>query len=115
MGIGKDGHIAFDFPGDVLHATTHIERLPDSIFSSKKGLFGGDNEVPVAAVTIGMNVVLHARKIILMVNDSSKKAAVQMLLERSEVTPRLPASILWLHNDVTLIMTRESCPFALRK
>ena len=103
LGIGADGHIAFNMPDGVFHLHTHRERLTNDIIARNTPFFSKSSDVPTHAVTIGVKTILDAKKIILMAHGDSKKKVLEQLLSNKMVTPLLPASILWLHNDVTII------------
>lgn len=108
LGIGADGHIAFNMPGDVFHMPTHKQRLADDIIAKNRTCFENPDDAPTHAVTIGMETIMGAKKIILMANGESKKQALTQLLNEDTIDPRLPASILRLHRDVTVIADRPA-------
>ena len=108
LGIGADGHIAFNMPDEVFHMPTHKQRLADDIIAKNRAAFENPDEAPTHAVTIGMKSIMGAKKIILMANGESKKQALTQLLNEDTIDPRLPASILRLHRDVTVIADRPA-------
>ncbi|RKG80877.1 glucosamine-6-phosphate deaminase [Corallococcus terminator] len=102
LGVGPNGHIAFNEPGEVLTATSHRARLSRETRLSHVLAFGDDpSRVPMAALTLGMAAVLQARKVVVLAFGVNKAAAVTAMVH-GPVTPRCPASFLQLHRDVEL-------------
>ena len=108
LGIGRDGHIAFNMPGDRLQAYTHIEQLSNETIEDNSRFFENKEDTPTRAVTLGINPILASKKILLIVNGKNKGEAVKKFLENKEITTALPVSFLWLHNDVTVILDEEA-------
>jgi glucosamine-6-phosphate deaminase len=99
LGIGPNGHVAFNEPGDTLQASSHRVRLTRETRLGLAPFFGDDvSRVPLAAVTLGMAPLLQARRVILLAFGVSKAAAVTAMV-RGPITPHLPASFLQLHRD----------------
>ena len=103
LGIGTDGHIAFNMPNKVLYAETHIEDLSDETRAANAHFFDCAENVPRQAITIGMGTILRGEKIVLVASGKSKSDVIAKMSKRI-VDPLLPASFLWLHNDVTCIL-----------
>jgi glucosamine-6-phosphate deaminase len=104
LGLGVNGHIAFNEPGDALIARTHRAKLTRETRLANAGVFGGDAaRVPLEALTMGMAAILQAREIALLAFGESKALAVRQLRD-GPVTPRCPASFLQLHPRVTLYL-----------
>ncbi|MFP2906504.1 glucosamine-6-phosphate deaminase [Pyxidicoccus sp. 3LFB2] len=100
LGIGGNGHIAFNEPGDSLLACCHRVRLGRKTREANAALFGDDpTRVPLEALTMGMGGILQARRVVLLAFGESKAEAVSAMV-RGPVTPRCPASFLQLHRDV---------------
>lgn len=108
LGIGTNGHIGFNEPGDKFADGPFVVRLTQSTIDSNKKYFEavGDT-MPEYAFTMGIGDIMRARKIILIATGESKAKAVKALVE-GEVTPSCPASILKLHADVTVFLDKES-------
>ncbi|HSP81622.1 MAG TPA: glucosamine-6-phosphate deaminase [Myxococcaceae bacterium] len=99
LGIGPNGHVAFNEPGDTLQASSHRVRLTRETRLGLAPFFANDvSRVPLAAVTLGMAALLQARRVILLAFGVSKAAAVTAMV-RGPITPHLPASFLQLHRD----------------
>ncbi|RKH71550.1 glucosamine-6-phosphate deaminase [Corallococcus aberystwythensis] len=102
LGVGPNGHIAFNEPGEVLTAASHRARLSRETRLSHVMAFGDDpSKVPMAALTLGMAAVLQARKVVVLAFGVNKAAAVTAMVH-GPLTPRWPASFLQLHRDVEL-------------
>jgi glucosamine-6-phosphate deaminase len=106
LGIGANGHIGFNEPGDTLEAETHVAALRAETRASNAGLFGGDlNRVPTHALSMGMATILHAREIVLVATGAEKQEAVAGMVD-GPITTRLPASFLQLYPRVTVMLDR---------
>jgi glucosamine-6-phosphate deaminase len=104
LGIGANGHIGFNEPGDGLCAHTHIADLEQESRESNAQLFGGDwTAVPERALSMGMATILGAHNIVLMATGAEKADAVYGMIE-GLITPKLPASFLQLHPRVIVML-----------
>jgi len=100
LGLGANGHIGFNEPGESLVAFTHKTRLTLATRRANAALFRHRvGDVPREALSMGMRTILHARRIILLATGSTKAPAVRRLV-RGPITPRVPASFLQLHRAV---------------
>lgn len=106
LGIGIDGHIGFNEPSDVFDKATHVVGLHESTIKANSRFFESENDVPKQAVTMGMGAIMQAKKIVLVANGAQKKNILKKAFE-GPITPELPASILQLHPDVTVIYTEN--------
>lgn len=108
LGIGTNGHIGFNEPGDEFMDRPFLVKLTQSTIDSNKKYFEAVGaEMPGYALTMGIGDIMRARKIVLIATGASKAKAVKALVE-GEVTPECPASILQLHSDVTIFLDKES-------
>jgi len=108
LGIGRNGHIAFNEPGDGLIARTHVTTLLPATRAANASLFGGDvTKVPVEALTLGVGTILDAREIVLIATGEVKAAPVAAMLHGA-LTPKLPASFLQLHPRVDVYLDRAA-------
>lgn len=106
LGIGLDGHIGFNEPDDCFTKETHLVKLDDSTIEANSRFFSSIDEVPKEAITMGMYSIMQAKKVLLIANGKNKKE----ILEKAffgKITPEVPASILQLHNDVTVIYSEN--------
>lgn len=106
LGIGLDGHIGFNEPADFFEKDTHVVDLHESTIQANSRFFANADQVPKKAVTMGMVSIMQAKKIILIANGKAKKDILQQAFY-GPITPRLPASILQLHPDITVIYSEE--------
>ena len=102
LGIGHDGHIGFNEPGDSFPVMTHETGLTAMTRRANARFFADPNDVPSAALTMGIGTVMSARKIVMVVTGADKAEITRQAFE-GPVTPQVPASILQFHPDVTLI------------
>ena len=102
LGIGSNGHIAFNEPGTPFGSVTHVVDLAESTIKDNARLFEKEEDVPRKALTMGLKNIMHAKKVLILANGANKAKAVYGLV-RGPVTEALPASVLQLHPDCTLI------------
>lgn len=108
LGIGANGHIGFNEPGETLEAETHVAALCAETRAANAGWFGGDlTRVPTHALSMGMATILHAQEIVLVATGARKGEAVAAMVA-GPITTRLPASFLQLHSRVTVILDRAA-------
>lgn len=106
LGIGNNGHIGFNEPSDCFLEGTHIVELEESTIAANARFFRSGEEVPKAAITMGMGGIMRAKKVLLIANGEKKAAIIKKALG-GPVTPQIPASILQLHPDCTIIYSEE--------
>ncbi|MBQ7383232.1 MAG: glucosamine-6-phosphate deaminase [Clostridia bacterium] len=106
LGIGVDGHIGFNEPDSVFTAETHAVELDESTIEANARFFSSKDEVPRWAITMGMKSIIQAKKILLIANGQNKKAILEKAFN-GPVDPMVPASILQLHPDVTVIFSEN--------
>jgi galactosamine-6-phosphate isomerase len=97
LGLGKNGHIAFNEPADSLESRVHLGTLSQT--SLTHTMVKGTDAVIKYGLTLGMADILQSKKIILLVNGTHKQQIMQKLLEQ-KISTQLPASLLWLHSNV---------------
>jgi glucosamine-6-phosphate deaminase len=110
LGIGNNGHIGFNEPDVHFEAGTHLVELDEETIEANARFFNTIEEVPKRAISMGIRTIMHSKKIVLLASGASKGKVIKEMLF-GEVTPNLPASILLLHNDVTLILDREASAY----
>ncbi|NOY36444.1 MAG: galactosamine-6-phosphate isomerase [Chlorobi bacterium] len=104
LGLGMNGHLALNEPADFLHPYCHVNTLTD--MSLGHSMLSGLKKKPAYGLTLGMADILHARKIIFLVSGKKKRQVFEQFLTK-KITTFLPASLLWLHPDVTCLADRE--------
>ena len=102
LGLGHNGHIGFNEPADEYPKETHIVDLQESTIEANKRFFASIDDVPRQAYTMGIGTIMSAKKILLVVSGEDKAAILREVI-CGPVTPRVPASILQLHPDVTIV------------
>lgn len=106
LGIGLDGHIGFNEPDTCFTKETHEVELDPSTIEANARFFASKDDVPTKAITMGMMAIMQAKKVLLIANGKNKKG----ILEKSlfgPITPEVPASILQLHPDLTVIYSEN--------
>lgn len=106
LGIGIDGHIGFNEPDECFTKETHLVTLDPSTIEANSRFFKSIDDVPKTAVTMGMGGIMSAKKVLLIANGKNKKEIVEKAFF-GPITPAIPASILQLHPDVTVIFSEN--------
>lgn len=106
LGIGLDGHIGFNEPDTCFTKETHQVTLDESTIVANARFFESIDDVPKTAVTMGMGGIMSAKKVLLIANGQNKKEIVNKAFF-GPITPEVPASILQLHPDVTVIYSEN--------
>ena len=107
LGIGSDGHIAFNEPGTPFDSLTHVAELTEQTIKDNSRLFNDISEVPTKAVTMGLKSIMNARKIVLIATGKNKAQAIYNLLKGPK-TEEVPCSILQDHKDCTIYCDEEA-------
>lgn len=107
LGIGGNGHIGFNEPCEVFEKGTHVVTLTEETRQSNARFFRSLDEVPTHALTMGVGNIMSANKILLLASGSAKAKALYLSCF-GPVTPAVPASVLQLHGDVTVIADEEA-------
>lgn len=102
LGLGHNGHIGFNEPGMAFEAETHCVNLTESTVKANQRFFASLEDVPRQAYTMGIKTIMQAKKILIVVSGSDKAAIVKEAFF-GPITPKVQASVLQLHNDVTLV------------
>jgi len=104
LGIGGNGHVGFNEPAAAFDTVTHVVELKESTRQANARFFASIDEVPTHALTMGLKGIMGAKKVLLVANGPKKAEIVEKAFF-GPVTPEVPASILQLHPDVTVIYT----------
>ena len=108
LGIGSDGHIAFNEPGTPFDSLTHLMDLTEQTRKDKARFFYNDiNQVPKRSITMGLASIMRAKKIIVIATGENKAEAVYGMLKGPKTTD-CPASILQDHPDVTVLLDKAA-------
>ena len=103
LGIGSDGHIAFNEPGSSLSSRTRLKTLAPSTIDDNARFFKSRGEVPIYAITMGVGTILEARRVVLLATGKNKSAAIAAAVE-GPVTAMITASALQMHPDTQVLL-----------
>ena len=103
LGVGPDGHLGFNEPGETLYDGAHEETLDDSTIEANKRFFASKEEVPTHAVTMGMGNIMRAQRLLMIVSGNKQEAATKLLIEK-KIDPRCPCTFMRMHRDATVII-----------
>lgn len=106
LGIGLDGHIGFNEPDKYFVKSTHVVDLHESTIKANSRFFANIDEVPRRAITMGMVSIMQAKKILLIASGKAKRDILEKAFY-GPITPEIPASILQLHPDITVIYSEK--------
>lgn len=107
LGIGRNGHIGFNEPGDVSEVGTHITNLTDDTIAANSRFFDSIEDVPKSAITMGIGTILGAEKIILLASGTDKSEAIAKIAH-PYVDTKIPSSFLQLHKDTIVIADKDA-------
>jgi glucosamine-6-phosphate deaminase len=107
LGLGSTGHIAFNEPSPSFEPFTRLVDLDESTIQANGHYFKIENTIPRQAITVGMRFILNSRAILLLVSSEKKARALERTVNGT-VDPMVPASILQLHPNVTIIADKEA-------
>jgi glucosamine-6-phosphate deaminase len=102
LGLGHNGHIGFNEPGTAFEAETHCVNLTESTMKANQRFFASIDDVPKQAYTMGIKTIMQAKKILVVVSGQDKAKIVKEAFF-GPITPQVQASVLQLHNDVTVV------------
>ena len=108
LGLGPNGHIGFNEPGEAFELETHCVDLTSATIEANKRFFDGNEDlVPKQAYTMGIKTIMQARKVLVVANGLAKAKAVKAVVS-GPVTPECPGSILQMHPDCILVADEEA-------
>jgi glucosamine-6-phosphate deaminase len=107
LGIGPNGHLGFNEPPSLPSSPTRLINLSEASIRSNGSYWGGDSHCPTSAVTAGMDIILGARQIILLVSGENKRPVLRKALNEPP-SPEVPASYLQYHENVTVVTDTEA-------
>ena len=102
LGLGHNGHIGFNEPGDAFEKDTHVVQLQQSTIDANSRFFASRRDIPHSAITMGIGSIMRARSILMLVSGADKADIVKAAFT-GPVTPRVPASVLQFHPSVILV------------
>ena len=107
LGIGNNGHIAFNEASDHLIAVAHTEKLTESTINANARVFEKKEDVPTMAITMGMGDILAAKKVVLAATGLAKVPAIKGLIMDDVITTQNPSTMLKMHEDAVVVIDRE--------
>ncbi len=107
LGIGVNGHIAFNEPNSVLKEKAHVTELDESTVRANSRFFSNIDEVPHKAITMGIRDIMSARCLVLVATGKEKAQAIRGLIIGDELDSRNPSTMLKLHQNVTIIIDND--------
>jgi glucosamine-6-phosphate deaminase len=114
LGIGRDGHIAFNEPGSSLGSRTRVKSLTGETIRDNARFFGNEENVPRLAITMGVGTILESRRCLLLATGSAKASAIRSTIE-GPITAQITASALQLHRDVIVVLDEEAGSWLTRR
>lgn len=107
LGIGNNGHIGFNEPNHILKTETHLVCLTEETIEANSRFFNSANEVPREAISMGMGSIMQAKRILLLASGESKAEAIAQTIS-GQITTEVPASLLQLHPNLTIIVDQQA-------
>lgn len=107
LGLGMDGHIGFNEPGECFIKDCHRVKLDESTIKANSRFFDDIKDVPKEALTIGVGAIMDAKTALLCVTGKGKSSILKSILE-DDITPKIPGTILQLHNNLVVIADEEA-------
>ncbi len=107
LGTGANGHIGFNEPADYFTKNSHVANLHENTRSMNARFFENVQQVPNCAITIGIGAIMNAKSILILASGCEKTEAINKAFY-GKITPQVPASILQLHSNVTLIADKKA-------
>ncbi len=108
LGIGGNGHIAFNEPGSSLGSRTRIKTLTEKTRKDNARFFDNDiSQVPKYAITMGIGTIMDARELLMLANGPNKADAIKITVE-GPITAMVPATIVQMHRKATIIVDKDA-------
>lgn len=107
LGVGNNGHIAFNEPDTNLVSGTHLTGLTENTIESNARFFESKADVPTTALTMGLGEIMKSKKIIVIASGEGKAEAVKAMLN-GKISTDMPASMLQMHRDVVVIIDEDA-------
>lgn len=107
LGLGANGHIGFNEPGESLSVGTHLTDLKESTIEANARFFDSIDDVPREAITMGLGGIMKAKKIMVIASGEGKAEVVEAMMS-GKITTEIPATMLQMHRDVVLIVDEDA-------
>lgn len=108
LGIGRDGHIAFNMPAERLYFATHVQELSETAIQDNARFFDNVDQVPTKAMTIGIEHIFKSRKVILIAGGKNKSGIMERFINSGALDTGIPATVLRLHPDIKVILDEDA-------
>lgn len=108
LGIGKNGHIGFNEPDNNMDVPTHLTDLTEDTINVNSRFFDSIDQVPKQAITMGLGTIMRSKRILLMASGEDKAEIIEKMLKQQVVTTNIPASFLFLHNNVDILIDEKA-------
>lgn len=108
LGIGKNGHIGFNEPDNNMDVPTHLTDLTEDTINANSRFFDSIDQVPKQAITMGLGTIMRSKRILLMASGEDKAEIIEKMLKQQVVTTNIPASFLFLHNNVDILIDEKA-------
>ncbi|MFA6941185.1 MAG: glucosamine-6-phosphate deaminase [Clostridiaceae bacterium] len=108
LGIGKNGHIGFNEPDDNMDVPTHLTDLTEGTINANSRFFDSIDQVPKQAITMGLGTIMKSKRILLLASGEDKAEIIEKMLKAQVVTTNIPASFLFLHNNVDILVDEKA-------
>ena len=106
LGVGPDGHLGFNEPGETLYDGAHEETLDESTIEANKRFFASKEEVPTHALTMGMGNIMRARRLLMIISGNKQEAATKLLIE-DRIDSKCPCTFMRLHREAYIIIEQK--------
>ena len=106
LGVGPDGHLGFNEPGETLYDGAHEETLEDSTIEANKRFFASKEDVPTHALTMGMGNIMRAKRLLMIISGNKQEAARRLLIE-DRIDPRCPCTFMRMHREAYVVIERK--------
>lgn len=107
LGIGHNGHIGFNEPDGIFTKETNCVELTQTTINANVRFFNSIEEVPKKALTMGIGTIMKSKKILLLASGEDKAEIIRIMIE-GNIDPKVPASVLQLHPDVTIVLDKKA-------
>ena len=108
LGLGPNGHLAFNEPAEKLNQRTSIIKLSDETIKANSRFFESEEDVPKYAISMGMADVFNAKMLVVLASGKNKHEVVKRIIEEDTIYPEFPASFLHLHPNVYLFVDKDA-------
>ncbi len=106
LGVGPDGHLGFNEPGETLYENAHKEVLDESTIDANTRFFACRDDVPRYALTMGMGNIMKAKTLLMIISGNKQDAATKLLMQ-NKIDPKCPATFMRMHRDAIVVIEKK--------